>query len=100
MFDEGFVINQKPCTQIDVKLGEGETKVQVDDDKVVVTTREMDGKAVRMLKGAMDYYGHAPFGLKGYNPNLLTFNSLSHVHVTIFYDSTTPKIGLASKIEQ
>ena len=58
----------------------------------------MDSKAFRMLKGAMDYYGHAPFGLKGYSPNLLTFNSLSHVHVTIFYDKA-PTDGLAQKIE-
>lgn len=98
MFTEGFVINQKPCTQIDVIIEQGETKVEVQEQKVVVRTSQMDSRAYKMLKGAMDYYGHAPFGLNGYSPNLLTFNSLSHVHVTIFYDKA-PTFGLAQKIE-
>jgi hypothetical protein len=29
MFTEGFIINQKPCTQIEVIIEQGETKVEV-----------------------------------------------------------------------
>lgn len=99
VFSNGFKIGEKPCVEIKVQKEQGETTVDIQGDEVVLKTNEMDNDAKRLLKSAMEYYGHAPFGLKTYTPSLLTINSISNVQVTIFYESAPKSSDLSTKIE-
>lgn len=46
--------------------------------------KEVNNETKKQIKNVMEYYGHAPFGLRSYSSSLLTMNSISNVQVTLF----------------